>query len=152
MQQLQNHLPSAEEAALAKVCSRELSAILSTRAESQTLLLTDPSATQHQVEIPSNALRLLVDVLTELGEGNTVKLIPVHAELTTQEAADMLNVSRPTFIKILDDKLIPFSRTGNRRKVKFADVQTYKDALERKRLSALEELSEMDQALGFGYE
>ncbi len=152
MQQLQNHLPSAEEASLAKACSRELSAILETKAETQTLLLSDPSDVQHQVEVPSSALRLLVDVLTELGEGNTVKLIPVHAELTTQEAADILSVSRPTFIKLLDDGLIPYSRTGNRRKVKFTDVQAYKESLERKRLATLDELSALDQELGLGYE
>lgn len=152
MQQLQNHLPSVEEASLAKICSRELSAILATKAETQTLLLTDSSATQHQIEIPSSTLRILVDVLTEFGKGNTVKLIPVHAELTTQEAADILNVSRPTLIKILDDKLIPFSRTGNRRKVKFADVQAYKANLDRKRQATLDELSALDQELGLGYE
>ncbi|GAA3937890.1 helix-turn-helix domain-containing protein [Litoribacillus peritrichatus] len=151
MQQLQDHLPSAEESALAKICSRELSAILESGVDTQTLLITDPSSEQHQVQVPSSALRLLVDVLTELGEGNTVKLIPVHAELTTQEAADMLNVSRPTFIKLLDEDTIPYTRTGNRRKVKFADVKAYKDNLEQQRLTTLEELSELDQDLGLGY-
>jgi len=55
----------------------------------------------------------------------------VHAELTTQKGADMLNISRPTFVKVLDEGKIPFHRTGNRRKVKFADVHSYK--LERTR-------------------
>ena len=151
MQQLQDQLPSAEESALAKICSRELSAILESGVDTQTLLVTNPSSEQHQVQVPSSALRLLVDVLTELGEGNTVKLIPVHAELTTQEAADMLNVSRPTFIKLLDEDTIPYTRTGNRRKVKFADVKAYKDNLEQQRLTTLEELSELDQDLGLGY-
>jgi excisionase family DNA binding protein len=151
MQQLQDQLPSAEESALAKICSRELSAILESGVDTQTLLVTDPSSEQHQVQVPSSALRLLVDVLTELGEGNTVKLIPVHAELTTQEAADMLNVSRPTFIKLLDEDTIQYTRTGNRRKVKFADVKAYKDNLEQQRLTTLEELSELDQDLGLGY-
>jgi excisionase family DNA binding protein len=151
MQQLQDQLPSAEESALAKICSRELSAILESGVDTQTLLVTDPSSQQHQVQVPSSALRLLVDVLTELGEGNTVKLIPIHAELTTQEAADMLNVSRPTFIKLLDEDTIPYTRTGNRRKVKFADVKAYKDNLEQQRLTTLEELSELDQDLGLGY-
>ena len=151
MQQLQDQLPSAEESALAKICSRELSAILESGVDTQTLLVTNPSSEQHQVQVPSSALRLLVDVLTELGEGNTVKLIPVQAELTTQEAADMLNVSRPTFIKLLDEDTIPYTRTGNRRKVKFADVKAYKDNLEQQRLTTLEELSELDQDLGLGY-
>jgi excisionase family DNA binding protein len=152
MQLLQNHLPTAEESAIAKACSRELSALLETEAETQTLSLGDTSAEQHIVQVPSSALRLLVDVLTELGEGNSVKLVPVHAELTTQEAADLVNVSRPTFIKMLDDGLMPFSRTGNRRKVKFSDVQIYRQSLQEQRLQALDELSSLDQELGLGYE
>ncbi len=152
MNQLQEHLPSAEEAALAKLCSQELSALLETKADVQSLTLTDRSGKPHPVRIPVNALRLLVDVLTELGEGNTVKLVPVHAELTTQEAADILNVSRPTFIKLLDERAIPFHRVGNRRKVKFADVQAYKEQLEAKRRKALAELSQLDLELGLGYE
>ena len=152
MQQLKNHLPSAEEAALAKICSRELSAILETKEETQTLLLADSETHHHKIEIPSSALRLLVDVLTQLGEGNTVKLIPVHAELTTQEAADLLNISRPTFIKMLDEQVIPYTRSGNRRKVKFMDIQKYQNDLEYKRLEALDELSALDQELGLGYE
>lgn len=101
--------------------------------------------------MPVTALRMLVDVLTELGEGNTVKLVPIHAELTTQEAADLLNVSRPTLIKLLDDGEIPFHRSGNRRKVRFVDLHQYQDDLKHKRLQALEELTALDQELGRGY-
>ena len=53
----------------------------------------------HQVELPTSALQLLVDILAERAQGNAVKVVPVHAELTTQEAADMLNVSRPHLAK-----------------------------------------------------
>lgn len=152
MNRLQEKLPTAEEAALAKMCSQELSAVLETRAESQTVSVTDKQGTVHIVQMPVSALRLLVDVLTELGEGNTVKLVPVHAELTTQEAADMLNVSRPTLIKLLDEGQICFHRTGNRRKVRFVDVLQYKQTLEQNRLRALDELTALDQELRLGYE
>ncbi|MED5296064.1 MAG: helix-turn-helix domain-containing protein, partial [Pseudomonadota bacterium] len=107
--------------------------------------------TSHQVELPVSALRLLVDILTELGEGNTVSLIPVHAELTTQEGADLLNMSRPTFIKLLNDGDIPFHRAGNRRKVKYTDVMQYKQRVDQERLAALDELSALDQSLNLGY-
>lgn len=80
----------------------------------------------------------------------THKLVPIHAELTTQEAADMLNVSRPTLIKLLDDDAIPFRRTGNRRKVRFTDLLQYKRKLESDRLQALDDLSALDQELGMG--
>jgi excisionase family DNA binding protein len=152
MSRLQETLPTKEEATLAKLCSQELSAILETKAETQTLSVTDPKGGVHAVNMPVNALRLLVDVLTELGEGNSVKLVPVHAELTTQEAADLLNVSRPTLVRLLDDGAIPFHRTGNRRKVKFADLRAYQQKLEQDRLASLSELSDLDQELGLGYE
>src|SRR5690554_2556654 len=150
--QTQNKLPSAEEAALAKLCSQELAAILETKAEVQTLSVQDQSGDTHTVNMPVSALRMLVDLLTELGEGNTVKLVPIHAELTTQEAADLLNVSRPTLIKLLDDDEIPYHRVGNRRKILFSDLQNYKKRIEKARLATLEELSALDQELGMGYE
>ena len=152
MNLLQETLPTPEEAALAKLSSRELSAFLETKADSQAVSITDKEGIAHAVEIPVSALRLLVEVLTQLGEGNTVTLIPVHAQLTTQEGADILNVSRPTFIKLLDDEKIPYHRVGNRRKVAFSDVLNYKHDIDKKRLASLAELSELDQAMNMGYE
>src|SRR5471030_2474135 len=100
MNRLQQKLPSEEEAALARLSSQELSAVLETRAKIQKISMTDRQGVIHNVDIPVSALRLLIDVLTELGDGNSVKLIPIGAEMTTQEAADMLNVSRPTLIRM----------------------------------------------------
>jgi excisionase family DNA binding protein len=145
-------LPSPEEAAIAKISSQELSAFIETRAESQELSITDTAGNAHALNVPVAALRLLVTLLTELGEGNTVQLVPVHAELTTQEGADLLNISRPTFVKLLDDGQIPYRMTGNRRKVKFVDVRAYQEQLEAQRLETLDELSALDQELGMGYE
>lgn len=75
----------------------------------------------------------------------------MNKEVTTQEGADLMNMSRPTFIKLLDEGKIPFHRVGNRRKVKYMDVLEYKQELDRKRLQALDELSELDQSMGLGY-
>ncbi|MGZ7212439.1 helix-turn-helix domain-containing protein, partial [Streptococcus pyogenes] len=80
-----------------------------------------------------------------------VSITPIHAELTTQEGADILNMSRPTFIKLLDANEIPYSRKGNRRKVAYADLMAYKNRLEDKRLAALAELSALDQEMDMGY-
>src|SRR5690606_4402194 len=106
--QAYQQLPTTQEAALAKLCSQELAAVIETKLDVQSLSLTSPDGQLKQVEIPVSALRLMVNILTELGEGNTVKLVPIHAELTTQEAADLLNVSRPTLIKLLDDGAIAY--------------------------------------------
>lgn len=151
MTTLSTVLPSQEEAALAKLSSRELAAHVATRASTQQVALTSNDGQLQQVEVPVSALRLLVDILTELGDGNTVKLIPVHAEMTTQEAADVLNMSRPTLIKRLDEGVIPYHRSGNRRKVAYLDVVAYKKAMDDRRLQALDELSELDQTYGLGY-
>lgn len=149
--QAYEQLPTAEEAALAKLCSRELAAVLETKLEVQSLSLTSVDGELTQVAMPVSALRLMVNILTELGEGNSVKLVPIHAELTTQEAADLLNVSRPTLIKLLDEGELPFHRTGNRRKVRFTDLRQYQSKLEAQRLQTLNELSHLDQALDLGY-
>lgn len=144
-------LPSAEEIALAKLGSQELSAVIETNGEAQKINVFDKSGKIHEITIPASALDMMIEVLTQLGQGNSVSITPIHAELTTQEGADMLNMSRPTFIKLLDAKEIPFSRTGNRRKVAFADLMEYKDRLEQKRLSSLAELSALDQEMDMGY-
>ncbi|WP_232615306.1 helix-turn-helix domain-containing protein [Photobacterium carnosum] len=144
-------LPSAEEIALAKLGSQELSAVMETNGEAQRINVIDKSGKTHEVTIPSSALNMMIEVLTQLGQGNSVSITPIHAELTTQDGADMLNMSRPTFIKLLDSKDIPFSRTGNRRKVAYIDLMEYKNRLEQNRLATLAELSALDQEMDMGY-
>ena len=90
MQAIESKLPSAEAAAIAKISSRELSAFIETKAETQDLAITDSAGMMRKLTLPVSALCLLVDVLTQLGDGNTVKLVPIHTELTTQEAADLI--------------------------------------------------------------
>lgn len=101
--------------------------------------------------IPSSALNMMIEVLTQLGQDNSVSITSIYAEITTQEGADMLNIPRPRFIKILYFKEILFSCTGNRRKVAYADLMEYKNRLEANRLAALAELSALDQEMDMGY-
>ena len=92
-------LPTAEEVAIARESGRALSAFLQTRAKTQQIEILDDKGASHPVRVPVSALRLLVDALTEIGEGNAVSIVPIHAELTTQEAANVLNVSRPFLVE-----------------------------------------------------
>jgi excisionase family DNA binding protein len=104
-----------------------------------------------ELQIPGHALRLLVDILAQIANGNAVTVAPVHAELTTQQAADILNVSRPYLVKLLEDRKLPHRRVGNRRRVFLADLLAYKriDDVDRRAIAA--ELTSEAQRLGLDY-
>src|SRR5690349_7270531 len=110
-------LPVAREVAAATQGQRTLAAYVATNLETQRIQIFDEKSEAHVVELPTSALRLLVDILAELADGNAVKVVPIHAELTTQEAADMLNVSRPHLVNLLESGALPFHRTGKHRRI-----------------------------------
>jgi excisionase family DNA binding protein len=101
-----------------------------------------------EVVVPGEVFRLLIDMLEHLSRGDAVTVAPVHAELTTQQAADLLNVSRPHLVKLLEDSRIPYRRVGNRRKVRLLDVMAYRQADEERRHAALDELTREAEAMG----
>ena len=84
------------------------------------------SSTGSKVEISSAAFHLLMNVLEEMSRGNAVLVVPIHAELTTQEAANLLNVSRPYLIKLLEEKKIKYQFKGKHRRILFKDLMEYK--------------------------
>ncbi len=140
--------PTESEARLARECVRSLAAQLARANGVTELRVVTTDGTNESVTVPTAAFRLLVMVLAEMASGNAVRLIPHHAELTTQEAAELLNVSRPYLVRLLDDGRIPFHRVGTHRRVLFRDVMSYRKQHRRARRSALDELSQLDQELG----
>src|SRR5437870_6044838 len=144
---LEPSLPSEAEATLAKETSRVLAARMRDDEPLRLRILDDPSS-EGTFNLPASALRLLVRLLEEMSRGNAVTLIPVHAELTTQEAADMLNVSRPSLIQLLDEGKIEYRRVGTHRRVRFESLMKYKRQAEAARRAALAELAAYDQELG----
>ncbi|NLB31598.1 MAG: helix-turn-helix domain-containing protein [Alcaligenaceae bacterium] len=144
-------LPAEREIQAAVQSQRALAAFLATNRETQHIQIFDENNQAHQVELPTSAFNLLVDILAELAEGNTVQVVPIHAELTAQEAADMLNVSRPHLVKLLENDEIPFHRTGKHRRVKFADLMQYKESRQRQSEEAMAELAAQAQELNMGY-
>jgi len=140
-------LTSDREAALAREAARAIAA----RLDDETVLrlrLLDDDRDAETVTLPPSAVRLLVSLLEELGRGKAVELMPVHAELTTQQAADLVHVSRPFLIRLLDEGRIPFRRVGTHRRVRLDDVMAYKHASDRKRREALDALAALDQEMG----
>lgn len=144
-------LPTEHEATLAKESSRILSLHVSSKSEDKSICVVDQNGQQEQVVIPSSAYKLLLEILSEMSLGNAVNVTPVHAVLTTQEAADMLNVSRPFFIKLIEKGEIPFHKTGAHRRVKYCDVLDYKSKIDSQRTNSLAELAAEAQELNMGY-
>jgi excisionase family DNA binding protein len=140
--------PTEADAQLARDSARQLAPQLANANHTMQLRVVAPDGGGETVTIPTAAFRLLVTILAQMASGNAVRLIPHHAELTTQEAAELLNVSRPYVVRLLDEGRIPFRRVGTHRRVLFKDVMTYKAEHRRARKAALDELSRLDQELG----
>jgi excisionase family DNA binding protein len=104
-----------------------------------------------EIALPSPALGLLKDILAEMARGHAVTLLPVRDELTTQQAADLLNVSRPYFIGLLESGKISFRLVGQHRRVRLDDVMAYKREDDAARRRIADELTAEAQALGLGY-
>src|SRR5258708_26223448 len=115
---LPQSLPSEAEAVLAKETSRVLAANLHSPEPLRVRLLDDPR--KGIIKLPASAVGMLVRILEEMARGNAVTLIPVHAEMTTQEAADSLNISRPSLIQLLDEGKIEYCQVGKHRHVRVA--------------------------------
>lgn len=145
-------LPMEKEVEVAVQGQRALASFLSTQFETQRIEIFDKEDRPHTIELPTSALRLLVDILGELAIGNAVKVVPVHAELTSQEAADLLNVSRPHLIKMLEEGAIAFTKTGRHRRIRFSDLMAFKAKRDEESQQAMEALAQQAQDLGMGYE
>jgi excisionase family DNA binding protein len=142
--------PSEADALLARESSRLLATHKLGRASVRIRFLDDGDMAE-TVAVPASALRLFLHLLTEMSQGNAVTLIPTHAELTTQQAADLLNVSRPYVVKLLDEGKIPSRAVGKYRRVRFDDLMAYKRKDDEARAKVLDQLTAEAQELGMGY-
>ncbi|NVJ99308.1 MAG: helix-turn-helix domain-containing protein [Alphaproteobacteria bacterium] len=137
-------LPSVGERAAANTL-RQL--IASTLDGNSVLRLLDEDRKSTEITLTPAMSALLIELLRHVGKGEAVILVPVGQELTTQQAADILNVSRPYFVSILEDGHIPFSKTGRHRRVRAEDLFAYKAKRDEDRAAGLTELAEMDEEL-----
>lgn len=143
--------PTEAESRMAREASRQLAAHLVGADADARVHLRQRGQPEEILTLPSSALRLLALVLAEMAEGHAVTLIPVHAELSTQQAADVLNVSRPFLVRLLEEGKIPYRKVGTHRRILFQDLMKYKRQGDSERSQALEELAEQAQDLDMGY-
>jgi len=98
--------------------------------------------------IPAAAVRVFAEVLAKMAEGRAVTLVPLHAELSTQQAAELLGVSRPYFIKLLEQGKMPFRKVGEQRRVLYQDLLRYMEAYQEAAHTALDEMTAQSQNMG----
>lgn len=101
-----------------------------------------------QTPLPPGIHDLLVSVVEQLRAGNGVSVIPMHAELTTVEAADLLNVSRPFLIKQIEAGELPHHMVGSHRRLRLADVLAYRDRMDAQAEEALDAMVTEAEDLG----
>ena len=143
------HLPTQPEVEAAKVSSRMLSKYAD--ADRVQMSLRGSNGQAEDLVLPGSVLQLLLDILSEMAKGNAISLVPIHAELTTQQAADFLAVSRPHLVGLLDRGAIAHHKVGTHRRIYFQDVLEYRKQRMGQSRAALDALTEQAQKLGLGY-
>ncbi len=143
-------LPTTKESKLAGEAIQKLSSHLS-RARQVDLILSTPTGSAEHVPVPERAVELLAEIFCEMAAGNAVAVLPVHRELTTQEAADLMNVSRPFVISLVEKGELPCHRVGSHRRIPLAAVLALKSKADADRDKALDFLATQAQELKLGY-
>lgn len=138
---------SPQETELARSSSRLLAACIG-RGPTARLRVIDGDG---DIEVPVSALRMLVDILANMAEGNAMSLVPIHAELTTQQAADFLNVSRPYLVGLIERGELACHKVGTHRRVYFRDLLGYRQQQLTRSKAGFAELAAQAQELGLGY-
>ena len=135
-------IPSERDATLADQAGRALEALIEG---------TQPGSVRfgdQTVDIPAPALHLLREILDWMAQGKGVALTPLHTELTTRQAAELLQVSRTHLVQILDEGRIPCRKVGSHRRVRTEDILAWRRETELRRREVLDELTARDQKLG----
>lgn len=140
-------IPNKQEILLATESSKTLENMVKTKTHTFEILIDG----EKTIKVPTSVFQMLFTILTQMAAGNAVTIIPIHAELTTQEAANLLNVSRPFLISLLEEGKLPFRKVGTRRKILFEDLMRYKRKDDENRLKILNQLSDEAQDLNMGY-
>ena len=143
------HIPTQADVEQAKVSSRTLSKY--TDVDRVNLTLRGSNGESDDLVLPGQVLQILLNVLSEMSKGNAISLISHHQEISTQEAANLLNISRPFLVGLLEKDEIPFRKVGTHRRVLLTDVIAYKEQTYARSIQALDELTALSQDEYTGY-
>jgi excisionase family DNA binding protein len=145
-------LPIEQDVQLAKLGKRVLADCLTNQQKTYRIQILDDQNRTHQMELPNSTLRLIKNILSELATGNSVQLMPVYANLTQREAANLLNVSLPDLVALLENGEIPFYQDGNHRHIRFTDLLKYRETRYCASAQAMAELVKLTEELGLYHE
>lgn len=141
--------PSARDAEIARHTSQRLAKYV-TADKPLSLRINKPKPAE-VIDLPEGAVKLLLEILDAMAAGRGVTIIPENAELTTVQASDILNVSRPYLIKLLEEGAIPHHKVGRHRRILMEDVMAYKKSIDADRKKVLEQLTVEAQEEDMGY-
>jgi len=144
-------LPTRKEQRIAQENVKILGQIAGKHKKSSKAIEIEVSGEKDPIKIPVSALKHLNTIIDLMAQGKAITVNSVDAEITTQEAADLLNVSRPFVIKLLDNGKIPFHMVGSHRRIRLEDLLVYKQNMEKEREEALTELTRISQELDLDY-
>jgi excisionase family DNA binding protein len=144
--------PTEAEVRMAERATHRLPRLLRTRRRSLRVIVQAGDQAKESIEIPTSAFRLLADILAQMAEGHAITVVPIPGELTTQQAAELLNVSRPFLIRLIEERRIPHRKVGTHRRIRVDDLVEYQRRIDSDRLKVLEELTAEAQRLRMGYE
>lgn len=145
MTQIKNSNHSNVDAALRAL--EQLNKALSDTPKSETLDVFVENSPQ-TIELPREIATVLQEILTNSVAGNSVGIIPMNAELTTQQAANLLNVSRPHVVKLMDQGLLKGHKVGTHRRLYASDVEAYKQKRDAEAKAATDELTALSEEMG----
>ena len=145
------YTPTPEAVDFASRALQSFADVVKNPPETITFAVIDPPLKDVQITVPSGVFRFIVDALNAVSRGEAVTLLPHEVELTTQKAADLLNVSRPYLVKLLDEGIIPSRKVGVYRRVRAQDVMQYKQTERQRQERILDELAKEAQDLDLGY-
>jgi excisionase family DNA binding protein len=151
--ELREEVPTEQEAEMAKVAQRCIMAALDHSRANKILLISEDEDFKSApvLELPPKALRFFADMLGMMAQQKPIALVPQNHEVTTQEAAIVLNVSRPFVVKLIESGQLKCRKVGRHRRIEFAEVLRMQETMKKESDQSLQDLASISQELDMGY-